>query len=111
MVLDYRDRLAAAYQEPDRDLRKPALFEQMRQDYARRAAEGEGTPYYDWWFSRPLNNADLLSVATYYHLVPGFTAMLSEAKGNLPEFFDAVRDLGAKSPEQRSQTLQALLQR
>lgn len=110
MVLEYRDLLAAAYQEPDRDVRKPVLFEQMKQEYARRAAQGEGTPYYDWWFTRPLNNADLLSVATYYHLVPAFTAMLHEAEGNLPEFFKAVKALGAKSPEERSLALQTLLQ-
>ncbi len=32
MVLDYRDRLDAAYREPDRETRKPALFEEMKQE-------------------------------------------------------------------------------
>ena len=109
MVLEYRDRLAAAYREPDREARKPALFEEMKQAYATRADRGEGTPFYDWWFKRPLNNADLLSVATYHHLVPAFTAMLRDAEGNLPVFFDKVRQLGAEPYPERSRKLQALL--
>lgn len=106
MVLDYRDRLAVAYQEPDREVRKRALFAEMIREYARRSARGEGTPYYDWWFRRPLNNADLLSVATYYHLVPAFTAMLQQAEGDLSVFFDEVRLLAEMPAAERNLLLQ-----
>ncbi len=105
MVLDYRDRLAAAYLGADPVTAKTELFAAMKSEYAKRALRGEGTPFYDWWFQRPLNNADLLSVATYYHLVPAFSALLESRDGDLPAFFNAVRELGEKPAEERNRLL------
>ena len=109
MVLDYRDRLGEAYLKPDRESRKPALFAQMKREYDARAARGEGTPFYDWWFGRPLNNADLLSVATYYHLVPAFNTLLDRADGDFPAFFGEVRLLAKLSAAEREAALSRLM--
>ena len=53
MVLSYRSRLQQAYVAEDRSERKMVLFEEMKQEYLRTQDQGLGTPYYDWWFSRP----------------------------------------------------------
>lgn len=109
MVLDFRDRLALAYQGPDRVSQKLALYAELKRTYQEITAAGEGTPYYDRWFQRPLNNADLLSVATYYHLVPAFGELLRRNGGELPAFFSAVRVLAEKPPEDRERSLLELI--
>ena len=109
MVLDYRDRLAEAYLGADREARKPALFAEMKRQYDERAARGEGTPFYDWWFSRPLNNADLLSIATYHHLVPAFQALLERAGGDFPAFFGEVRRLAGLPAAERDSAMARLM--
>ena len=109
LVLDFRNRLALAYQGPDRESQKQALFAELKRAYEKVTLAGEGTPYYDSWFQRPLNNADLLSVATYYHLVPAFSELLHRNGGELPAFFAAVRVLADKSPEDRERSLLELM--
>jgi predicted aminopeptidase len=109
MVLEYRDRLALAYQGPDRAARKEEIFAAMKQEYENIRLAGGGTPYYDYWFQRPLNNADLLSVATYFHLVPAFSEMLRRMDGDLPAFFEEVRKLGEKPAETRQRLLEELI--
>jgi predicted aminopeptidase len=54
-------------------------------------------PLYDEWVSQGLNNARLASVATYYDCVPGFRRLLEQQDGDLPRFYQAVREL-AKEP-------------
>jgi predicted aminopeptidase len=52
-----------------------------------------------------LNNAYLASIATYYDCVPGFERLLASNDGNLPKFYDAVRELTRKPREERHQIL------
>ncbi|MDE0096161.1 MAG: aminopeptidase [Gammaproteobacteria bacterium] len=109
MVLAYRDRLAEAYLGPDRETRKPALLAEMKREYDERAARGEGTPFYDWWFGRPLNNADLLSISTYHRLVPAFQALLERTGGDFPAFFDEVRLLAELPAAERDAAVSRLM--
>jgi predicted aminopeptidase len=52
-----------------------------------------------------LNNAYLASIATYYDCVPGFERLLASKDGNLPKFYDAVRELTKKTREERHELL------
>lgn len=52
-----------------------------------------------------LNNAYLASIATYYDCVPGFERLLASNKGDLPKFYDAVRELTKKTREERHNVL------
>jgi predicted aminopeptidase len=61
---------------------------------------------YDGWFKYPLNNAQLISVATYYDWVPAFNAILSEAGGDLQKFYQKCRQLAKKQPVERNRILQ-----
>ena len=112
MVLDYRQRLASVYGDPDSDrdtrlARKAALIAQMKEDYAGISARGEGTPYYDWWFSLPLNNAHLAAVATYHQLVPAFENALAQA-GSFAAFHQEVKTIAEASAGDRQAWLSRL---
>lgn len=57
---------------------------------------------YDAWLDAGLNNAHLASVATYYDCVPGFERLLAAHDGDLPAFYQAVRELARGSAEKRA---------
>jgi predicted aminopeptidase len=80
---------------------KQRIFEEMRADYERLKAEWGGDRHYDRWFSRRLNNAQLNTVQTYYHLVPAFRTLLQEHQGNLDRFYEAVQALAKLKKEER----------
>ncbi|MEJ2177326.1 MAG: aminopeptidase, partial [Gammaproteobacteria bacterium] len=79
------------------------------QEYAKIKARGEGTRYYDWWFSMPLNNASLLTVSTYFQLVPAFSSIIAEHDGDLQAFFEFSRALAKQPKEARDKTLERYL--
>jgi predicted aminopeptidase len=54
-------------------------------------------PVYDEWLAAGLNNAQLASVATYYHCMPGFKRLLAREGGDLTRFYVAAREL-AREP-------------
>jgi len=77
---------------------KARAFAAMRADYAALKQQWDGFSGYDWWFEQPLNNAQLVSVAIYTQLVPGFQQLLADDAGELPRFYARVQAL-AKLPE------------
>ena len=102
LVTGYRDRFAAAYAGPgsvaDKRAGKARLQAQMREDYAQLKQAWGGFGGYDWWFAQPLNNAQLVSVALYTELLPGFEALLHQCHDAMPCFYEQVKAL-AKLPE------------
>ncbi len=93
LILQYRDRLTKAYeQQPQSNLEqaKNEIFSEMKLTYADIQKNGQGTPYYDWWFSLDLNNAHLSSISTYHRLVPGFKKILDQA-GSYETFYSLVK--------------------
>jgi predicted aminopeptidase len=113
LIEDTRARLAELYRRPldEAAMRaaKAAEFAALRERYrALRDAWG-GYAGYDAWFDLPLNNAQLVPVATYRRYVPAFRALLRESEGDLGAFYDACRQLGALSPDARRERLEALL--
>lgn len=103
LVVGYRERLRTLYASTTppaakrRD--KARTFAEMRAAYQHLKQSWDGFAGYDWWFEQPLNNAQLVSVAIYTQLVPGFQKLLSDSRGDLPKFYAAVKAL-AKEPEQ-----------
>jgi predicted aminopeptidase len=61
---------------------------------------------YDAWFNYPLNNAQLISVATYHDWVPAFGKILSECGGNLEKFYEKCGQLAKKNPAERNRILE-----
>ncbi len=81
--------------------RKRAIFAALKLSYARlRADWGTNAPFAGW-FGQDLNNAHLVSIATYRRCVPGFARELKRAGGDLPAFFRRVRELAKLKKSQR----------
>src|ERR1039457_3371055 len=70
----------------------------MQREYAQLKAQWGDDTEYDNWFARPVNNAQLNSVAAYYDLVPGFERLLQQNGGDPEKFYEAADRL-AKEPE------------
>lgn len=85
--------------------RKQARLEQLRADYALLKQAWGGHAGYDNWFAQPLNNAQLLTVATYNAQVPAFRRLLQDCEQDLPCFYAKVRALAELPAEQRQAAL------
>ena len=57
---------------------------------------------YDGWMSRPLNNARLTSIDTYYQWVPMFEALQKQYADDWAGFFEAVKRLDKNPPPKDS---------
>lgn len=103
--------LAAAAKNPAEVARletgKSAIIEKLKSDYEKLKASWGGDKQYDAWFFKPINNAQLNTVATYYDLVPGFRKLLLENQSDLPRFYDAVKRLGKVNKEARRKVLKS----
>lgn len=63
------------------------------------------TPVYNRWIQEGLNNADLVSVGTYYDCLPGFQRLLRREDDDLPRFYAAARRLAHEPKAQRDRQL------
>ena len=119
-LVEVREELAAIYRSEDGDERKLALkaegFRSLAARYRRelvpvwRAAGNGGVggeSDMGGWLSR-LNNADLVSVATYNDLVPAFQALLKATGEDFPAFYAEVERLAGLAPAEREAELAAL---
>jgi predicted aminopeptidase len=84
---------------------KQQLLDHFRQEYTHLKAQWGGDSEYDEWFARPLNNAQLNSVANYYDLVPGFERLLESKGGDLGKFYEAADRLARKPKAERHRRL------
>ena len=96
---------ASAGDDAARRSGKAAVFAALQADYRELKASWGGYAGYDRWFAQPLTNAHLASVATYNALVPGFRRLLAEQGGELPRFYEAVRELAALPRPERERRL------
>lgn len=88
-----RDLYASDLPEHVMRERKAAGFDALRARYrALRDGEWSGWRGYDAFFDRELNNAHLVSVATYHDRVPGLRARLAACDDDLGCFYAAVTD-------------------
>jgi predicted aminopeptidase len=103
LVLASRDQLQAVYSNdalPDIEKlrRKAEIIGELRGNYAKlKTRWGVKKSGYDGWFSEPINNAKLNTIAAYYELEPGFQAVLRAQGGDMEKFYDAISKL-AKMP-------------
>ncbi len=108
LFIGARTKLAALYKTklaPDAmRARKREIFDRLDEQIADLEKRlGIRTSYRKT--EKGLNNAYLASIATYYDCVPGFERLLESKSGDLPRFYDAVRELTKKPREQRHELL------
>jgi len=115
LVMATREDLEKIYDDPrlpesGKLQRKEETIARMRANYAKlKQTWGVSKSGYDYWFDKPVNNAQLNTVAAYYDLVPAFQALLRAKGGDMEKFYDAVGDLGKLPLEQRHEALRAYL--
>lgn len=100
LLLEARERLSALYRSdlPSGQMRdrKQYEFGKLKLAYAQLKSAWNGYAGYDRWFDRTLNNAHLVSAATYYGCVPSLKQLLDSVGGDLPRFYVAARDAAEK---------------
>jgi predicted aminopeptidase len=106
LLLSARSKLRTLYESalPDEQKRSRKQYEfgELKLAYQRLKEQWDGYPGYDRWFDRTLNNAHLVSAATYYGCVPGLQRVLSEVGGDLRRFYDEARRLARMDKDARS---------
>jgi predicted aminopeptidase len=85
--------------------KKRAVFDAMRRKYHELSAGWAEAKGYDDWFDGELNNADLVSVATYQSCLPGLRRELVALNGDLPAFYRRARALAAMPASARDAEL------
>ena len=113
LLLQYRGLLYQNYQSQQSDdfkrARKQQLFASLKDDYARLKAAWGGFAGYDRFFAQDLTNAHLASIGAYNDLVPAFDALLAQAGGEFPRFYQEVKRLAALPRERRDDALRGML--
>lgn len=108
-VADLQAIYAGNLTDADKRLAKERRITRLRDDYAALKIQWQGYGGYDSWFAQELNNAQLGTVVTYNSLVPAFTAMLQEARGDFSLFYQNAIQLTQLKPADRHQKLQMLM--
>ncbi len=88
--------------------RKSEVLAALRAKHESLKTSWGGYTGYDAWFSRPLNNAHLNTVATYQHLVPAFQQLLARSGGDLEMFYASAQTLARLGQAARHEQLAAL---
>ncbi|MEJ2346900.1 MAG: aminopeptidase [Gammaproteobacteria bacterium] len=113
LVMATRRRLARLYAADLPRAQKLAgkrrIFDRMRTDYRRLRRSWHDYSGYDRWMSPPLNNAKIVSVATYEKYVPAFQELLRRQGGNFKRFYVAARAIAHLPKARRHARLNALL--
>ncbi len=113
LVMKYRKQLESLYAKdvstPTKRDAKALVFDALRDEYRLLKQQWEGYSGYDQWFSHTLNNAQLISVSTYYDLVPEFLKLLQHSEYNLGLFYKECQNLAKKTKEERCARLQQCL--
>ena len=81
---------------------KKSVFESLRHRFDVAKLTHPSLSVYDGWMSRPLNNARLTSIDTYYQWVPMFEALQQQYGGDWEGFFNAVEQLDNDPPSEES---------
>ncbi len=73
--------------------RKHEIFASLRASYAAMRSSWGGPGPFDEWFGAEINNAHLVSIATYERCVPGFARELVRVDGDLRRFYARAREI------------------
>ena len=90
--------------------KKAERFAGLRREYETLKENWGGYRGYDAWFERDLNNARLVSVATYNDYIPAFQALFELSNRDFPAFYKAAQTLADMPAAQRTDNMKSLLE-
>ncbi len=96
--------------QPEKREQKRLRLQRLREDYRRLSAELPGRDGFERWMKSEINNAKLLSVATYHDATPAFHELLQRNRGDFAAFHRAAEAIGELPKPQRSDCLTSLLE-
>jgi predicted aminopeptidase len=94
--------------DDDKRRGKAETIAAMKAAYENAKAGEPGLGSYDRWFSQQPNNAALAAIGIYTDRVPAFRKLLHETGGDLPKFYERVREMAAWPKGARDAQLDAL---
>lgn len=113
LISEFRQKLTNLYQNDmppvAKRRQKIGLFRQLRQEFDSRRSERKRLAAFAHWFDSSMNNAKLVSIATYNDYVPAFNHMLKDHQHDLEQFYQQCRSLSAFEPGKRHSALQQML--
>lgn len=113
LIVATRDQLSRLYKkdllETEMRAKKARILDELRARYRKRHPNRESITRADSWNAGALNNARLVSVSTYYQLVPAFERLLRFYDGDLRAFYGACAVLAQLPRQERSEILSELL--
>lgn len=108
ILLEYRARLKRLFASGESDVEKreikARIFDELHEklaDFGTAKATVRRAPV----ARTKLNNADLATVSTYTGLVPAFQALLQQQGGNLPLFYERVKEIARLPAPERMAVL------
>jgi hypothetical protein len=112
LLTEYRAKLEENYASADSEsvkrLKKSEIFQSIKTAYGvLKHEQWSDDTSYDAWFNRPLSNAHLALISTYYDLVPAFHRIWEEQK-NFSLFYQSVRQLAKLEKQKRRSQLAKL---
>nr|WP_246431179.1 aminopeptidase [Prosthecobacter dejongeii] len=110
-VLQTRTEVARLYAQKDLDEKamregKQAAFVRMKLRLEAMNKRYGGSLKLDRWFKKPMNNARLNTLATYYDLVPAFEARLRAKGGDIEAFLKEMEEMKTLNPMERRAKIQ-----
>lgn len=111
LALQTRAELKCAYDSPSQNLRaerKKAILEKFRQRALGLDQQQGGTLKIQHWFDKPVNNARLATLSTYFELLPGFEALLKQNGGDLEKLFKTVEGMKTQPHKIRTERIRSL---
>jgi len=110
LLLKYRNKLDDVYKSLQSDelkrTKKKQILALLRKDYYTLRKEWGDYAGFDHWFNKPLNNARLAPVGTYQGHVKAFALLIKHHNGNLPAFYEQVKEISELPKEERRERLQ-----
>lgn len=111
-VESHRERLRELYDEPISDEEKlqarQVYWDTMRDSFTELVVQHPGLEAYGHWVEAELNNARLLSLASYNDWVDAFRQLFELSQCQWPEFYQQLEPLAKLDNNERIDELQAL---
>jgi predicted aminopeptidase len=113
LALATREELKKIYAATDESResklsQKQAVLERFKNRAISLDQRHQGSMSIERWFKKPVNNARLATLSTYFEMLPGFEALLRRGAGNLEAYFAEVESMRQLTVAARRQRILSL---